>query len=123
MKRQWEISSRFRFAGKTPFVPTDLEATLENYPDIILDYSRLGGDKLDVFNQLDLRVDKKWNFKNLALGVYLDIQNVLAQQIPQTPDYGLNRNSDGSIIEPRSLVEIQNDSGTIIPSIGIILDF
>jgi hypothetical protein len=64
-----------------------------------------------------------WNFKNLALGVYLDIQNVLAQEIPQTPDYGLNRNPDGSIIEPRSLVEIQNDSGTLIPSIGIILDF
>jgi outer membrane receptor for ferrienterochelin and colicin len=123
LSKQWEISSRFRFAGKTPFVPTDLDATLENYPDIILDYDRLGEQNLDVFSQLDLRIDKKWNFKNMALGLYIDIQNVLAQEIPQTPDYGLNRNSDGTIIEPRSLVEIQNDSGTVIPSIGIIWDF
>ena len=123
MKKQWEISSRFRFAGQTPYVPADLEASLESYPEIILDYSSLGEEKLDVFSQLDLRIDKKWNFKNMALGLYIDIQNVLAQEIPRTPDYGLNRNSDGTIIEPRSLVEIQNDTGTIIPSIGIIWDF
>jgi outer membrane receptor for ferrienterochelin and colicin len=123
LKNQWELSSRFRFAGKTPYVPTNLEATLENYPDIVLDYDRLGEEKLDAFHQLDLRIDKKWNFNNMALGLYVDIQNVFAQEIPQPPDYGLNRDSDGNVIEPRSLVEIQSDSGTIIPSIGVILDF
>jgi len=123
LKKQWEISSRFRFAGKTPYVPTDLEATIENYPDIILDYGSLGEQKLGVFSQLDLRLDKKWNFKNMAFGVYIDIQNVLAQNNPQPPDYGLNRNIDGTIIEPRSLVEIPDDTGTLIPSIGIIWDF
>jgi outer membrane receptor for ferrienterochelin and colicin len=34
LKNQWEISSRFRFAGKTPYVPADLEASLENYMEL-----------------------------------------------------------------------------------------
>ena len=123
LDKNWEISSRFRFAGKTPFVPTDIEATLLNYPEVILDYNRLGEEKLDVFSQLDLRIDKKWNFKNMSLGLYLDIQNLLSQAIPQPTEYGLNRNSEGEVIEPRGLSEIKSDSGNIIPSIGLLWDF
>ncbi|MEM6865824.1 MAG: TonB-dependent receptor, partial [Bacteroidota bacterium] len=121
--RNWELSARYRFAGETPFVPTDLEATLANYPEVILDYGRLGEENLDVFSQLDLRIDKKWNFKNLSLDVFVEAQNVLGQNIPQPPEFGLNRNTDGSIVDPRSLVEIETDTGQIIPSIGIVLDF
>ena len=121
--RNWELSARYRFAGETPFVPTDLEATLANYPEVILDYGRLGEENLDVFSQLDLRIDKKWNFKNLSLDVFVEAQNVLGQNIPQPPEFGLNRNTDGSIVDPRSLVEIETDTGQIIPSIGIVFDF
>ncbi|PRX57293.1 TonB-dependent receptor [Flagellimonas meridianipacifica] len=122
-KRNWELSARYRFAGETPFVPTDLEATLANYPEVILDYNRLGEENLNVFSQLDLRIDKKWNFEKLSLDVFVEAQNVLGQNIPQPPEFGLNRGLDGSIVEPRSLVEIESDTGQIIPSIGIVLDF
>lgn len=123
LKREWEISARYRFAGKTPFVPTDLEATLDNYPEIILDYSRLGDEKLGIFSQLDLRIDKKLNFKKFAFDVFIEAQNILGQDIPSPTDYGLNRNAMGEIVEPRSLVAISNDSGRIIPSLGIVVDF
>ena len=123
LKREWEISARYRFAGKTPFVPTDLEATLDNYPEIILDYSRLGDEKLGIFSQLDLRIDKKLNFKKFAFDVFIEAQNILGQDIPSPTDYGLNRNEMGEIVEPRSLVAISNDSGRIIPSLGIVVDF
>ena len=122
-KRNWEFSARYRFAGKTPFVPTDLDATLENYPEVVLDYNRLGEEKLGVFSQLDIRIDKKWNLEKLALNVFFEAQNVLGQNIPQPTDYGLNRNPDGSVVDPRSLVAIESDTGQLIPSIGIVVDF
>ena len=122
-KRNWELSARYLYAGETPFVPTDLDATLNNYPDVILDYSRLGDEKLAIFSQLDLRIDKKLNFKKFAFDVFIEAQNVLSQDIPSPTDYGLNRNSMGMIVEPRSLVAIENGAGQIIPSIGIVVDF
>ncbi|WP_298319763.1 TonB-dependent receptor [uncultured Aquimarina sp.] len=123
LKRNWEISARYRFAGKTPFVPTDQDATLANYPEVILDYDRLGEEKLDIFSQLDLRIDKKWNFKNLSLNVFIEAQNILAQQAPQPTQFGLTRNTNGTIVEPRSLTEIETETGQIIPSLGIVIDF
>ena len=122
-KRNWELSARYRFAGPTPFVPTDLEATLENYPEVVLDYSRLGEEKLGVFSQLDFRLDKKWNFKNFAFDVFIEVQNLLAQDIPSPPEYGLNRDSSGAVIQPESLVQIEAGEGQPIPSIGIVIDF
>ncbi len=123
LKRNWEISARYRFAGETPFVPTDLEATLANYPEVILDYTRLGEENLEVFSQLDLRIDKKWNFKSLSLDVFVEAQNVLGQNIPQPPEFGLRRDASGNVQDPRSLVQIENAAGQIIPSIGIVVDF
>lgn len=123
LKKNWEVSARYRFAGNTPFVPTDQAATLANYPEVVLDYNRLGEEKLDVFSQLDIRIDKKWNFEKLSLNIFAEAQNILGQDIPQTPQYGLTRDMSGMIAQPRSLQEIQQDSGQIIPSIGIVVDF
>ena len=123
LKRNWEFSARYRFAGETPFVPADLDATLANYPEVILDYDRLGQEKLGIFSQLDVRLDKKWNFKKFAFELFIEAQNILGQDIPSPTDYGLNRDSMGMIVNPRSLVAIDNDGGQIIPSIGIVIDF
>lgn len=121
--RNWEFSSRYRFAGRTPFVPTDLDATLANYPEVILDYSRLGEDKLEIFSALDVRLDKKWNFQKFALNLFIEAQNILGQNNPSPPDYGLNRDADGMVIQPRSLAIIEQDPGSVIPGIGIVIDF
>ena len=122
-KRNWELSSRWRFAGKTPFVPVDINATTPIYPDIVLDYSRLGEEKLNVFSQVDLRIDKKWNLKRVAIDLYFEAQNALFEKIPQPDQYGLNRNADGSIIEPKQLVVIKEGSNSLIPVLGIVIDF
>ena len=123
LPRDWELSARYRFAGRTPFVPVDQERTLENFPDVILDFSRLGEDKLTVFSELDVRIDKKWNFKKFSFDVFIEARNALGQNSPQPPQFGLNRNADGTVVDPRSLVEITQDNSSIIPSIGIVLDF
>ena len=123
LPKNWEISARFRFAGRTPFAPTDLEATLETYPEIVLDYNRLGELLLDEFAQLDVRFDKKWNLRGLSLDVFLEIQNLLAQSQPQPTEYILARDETGSILSPRALQALEQDEGAFIPVIGLVLDF
>ena len=96
---------------------------MANYPQVVLDYTNLGQQKLAAFSQLDLRIDKKWNFKKFAFNVFVDIQNALAQKTPQPIEFGLNRDTSGQIINPRSLVAVDGTEGNVLPTIGIILDF
>ncbi|PWJ44337.1 TonB-dependent receptor [Sediminitomix flava] len=123
LNKNWEISARYRFAGETPFVPTDLDSTLVTYPEIILDYSRLGEVKLDVFSQLDIRIDKKWNFNKWSLNIFIEVQNILAQNIPTPPEYILATDNNGNIIEPRELIEIEQENDSPVPALGIVIDF
>ena len=125
LKRNWELSARWRFAGKNPYVPTNVEASTLSYPEIILDYDRLGDVKLAAFNQADIRIDKKWNFNNLSFNFYFEVQNFLAQSNPSPEEYGLNRSEDGTIILPRSLIPVTTNEGNSspLPSFGFVLFF
>ena len=124
LPKSWEISARWRYAGKTPYVPTDSTASLTAYPEIVLDYNRLGENYLDPFSVADIRFDKKWNFKRFSFNFYLEVQNFLAAQVPQPEEYGLSRDADGNILQPLSLEQIDVNSSAIpIPSFGLVLDF
>ena len=124
LDRNWEISLRYRYAGRTPYPLVDIEKSLEAYPIIIYDYINMGSQKIDVFSQADLRIDKKWNFKNLSFNFFIDIQNVLAQINPQPKEFGLQRNIDGSLVFPENLIPIQSErSRSPIPSFGLVFDF
>jgi hypothetical protein len=123
LKKNWEISSRWRFSGKTPYVPYDLDASLVNYPNMILDYSELGSVKLGNFSQVDVRFDKKWNKENISVNFFIEILNLLAQKIPSPSEYGLERDGGGNIITPFNLIEIDVNRQSIIPSFGFSIDF
>ena len=123
LKKNWEISSRWRFSGKTPYVPYDLDASLVNYPNMILDYSELGSVKLGNFSQVDVRFDKKWNKENISINFFIEILNLLAQKIPSPSEYGLERDGGGNIITPFNLIEIDVNRQSIIPSFGFSIDF
>ena len=125
LKRNWEISARWRFSGKTPYVPVDQNATLAAYPEVVLDYNQLGNVKLDPFNLADIRFDKKWNFKRYSFNFYFEIQNFLAQSVPLPDEYGLNRTEDGNLILPLNLVEVNTgeNNNIPIPSFGFVIDF
>jgi hypothetical protein len=55
--------------------------------------------------------------------VFFEIQNALAQEAPQPSSFGLGRNMDGTPTNPRTLQQLPTEDGSIIPSIGIVLDF
>lgn len=122
-KKNWELSLRYRFAGQTPYVPVDVNATTATYPQVVLDYSRLGSVRLGSFNQLDVRIDKKWNLKKLSINLYFEIQNTLAQTTPSPNNYILERNEQGETIQPRNLIEVASDNSTPIPTFGLVVDF
>jgi hypothetical protein len=122
--KSWEISSRLRYLGETPYAPLDLDATLANYPANIRDYSQLGSVQLNPFSQLDIRLDKKWSFKKWSLDLFLDIQNALATANPAEPAYGLDRDAQGNVITPQQLIEIpQANTGQPLPSLGVVINF
>ena len=123
LKKNWEISSRWRFSGKTPYVPYNLDASLANYPNMILDYSELGNVKLGNFSQVDIRFDKKWNKENISINFFIEILNLLAQKIPSPSEYGLERDGNGNIITPFNLIEIDVNRQSMIPSFGFSIDF
>ena len=123
LKKNWEISSRWRFSGKTPYVPYNLDASLANYPNMILDYSQLGNVKLGNFSQVDIRFDKKWNKENISINFFIEILNLLAQKIPSPSEYGLERDTTGNIITPFNLIEIDVNRESMIPSFGFSIDF
>ncbi len=47
----------------------------------------------------------------------------MAQKIPTQPEYGLQRDDIGNIITPYSLVEVDVNRESIIPSFGFSVDF
>ena len=124
LKRNWEVSAKIRFTGETPYAPVDLKSSIQSYPEIIFDYSQLGSYYLNNFTKLDLRVDKRWNFKSTSMSFYIDIENLLMDEIPVPPEYGLQRDDNLNIVNPRNLIEVISDNrSSLIPSIGFVFDF
>lgn len=120
----WELSARMRYLGRTPYAPVDEDATLDNYPAIIRDYDQLGTVRLQAFNQTDIRIDKKWNFSKWTFNVFLELQNAFGQNIPNEPEFGLDRDTQGNINMPRQLVQVEDvDNSGLLPSVGIVIDF
>lgn len=124
LKKNWEISSKLRYTGNTPYAPVDTASSSFSYPEIIFDYSQLGNYFLQSFTKLDFRVDKRWNFKSTSMNFYIDIENLLGNEIPIPPEYGLSRDEKQNIIMPIDLIEVESDNrNSVIPSLGFVFYF
>ena len=69
LKRDWEVGVRWLYSGGLPYTPYDIDVSMDReYWDSQgvpqLDYALLNANRNASFSQLDLRVDKKWFFKN-----------------------------------------------------------
>ncbi len=128
LKRNWEIGAKFRLIGGRPSTPYDLDKSsiIERYDLInrgILDYTRLNSERLDVYTQLDFRVDKTWFLKKYAINLYLDVQNLYATS-NRRPPFLIPDGVDPSDSTRYTLEEIDNTGqGRVVPRIGVIVDF
>lgn len=79
--RGWEFGARFRLISGNLDTPVARPPALTAlYAADAAAYTPIQGKpfstRLPVFHQLDLRVDKAWQFKSWRLSAYLDVQNV-----------------------------------------------
>ncbi len=133
-KKDWQVGVKLRFSGGAPYTPynTGLSALAQNW-DVaqrgILDYSRLNSERLRSNHGMDIRIDKKWYLKKTALNFYIDIQNIYNAKVEQPDYFNVIRDENGNpVIESNTPKTyqwklIENVSGTVLPSIGIMFEF
>ncbi|HZK92893.1 MAG TPA: TonB-dependent receptor, partial [Prolixibacteraceae bacterium] len=133
-KRNWDLGLKWRYIGGAPYSPWDMEkSAIKTAWDAqgigYLDYSKFNKERLKAFHQLDLRVDKSWYYNKWSLMLYFDIQNAYNFKADQQ-DY-LVREEDGSgkpLTDPNDpnkyvLKTLKNTSGTVLPTLGIMIEF
>jgi outer membrane receptor protein involved in Fe transport len=132
--KNWDFGFKWRFVGGAPYTPFDLsKSAVKTAWDLqgqgYLDYSRFNTERLKAFHQLDLRIDKQFFLKGWSLMLYADVQNVYNHKADQPAI--LVRQSDVNGIpltdpgDPAKymLKYLDNESGTVLPTIGIIFEF
>jgi outer membrane receptor for ferrienterochelin and colicin len=133
-KKNWDVGMKFRFVGGAPYTPYDIEKSSlkeawdlqgQGYPD----YSKFNTLRLKAFHQLDLRVDKRYFLKGWTLMLYADVQNIYNHQADQPPILVQEKDSNGiPLTDPGDpdryvLKYISGSSGTVLPTIGVIVEF
>ena len=136
--KNWSLGLKWRFVGGLPYTPYD-----ENKSSLVLawdaqnrqyiDYSQYNTQRLSSFHQLDIRIDKTWYFKKMTFGFYIDVQNLYNQQADQAPELiqVLDDSGQAIIINPGDplneqryqLKELSSTSGTVLPTVGLMVEF
>lgn len=133
LKKGWRVGGRWRFVGGLPYTPYDLERSslveawnLTGSP--YFDFTRLNSERFSAFHQLDLRVDKSFYLDKITAKFYIDIQNLYNFQAEQQDIIVRETDEAGNFILTDNgtryqLRRVTNTSGTVLPTIGIILEF
>ncbi len=134
LKRNWDVGIKWRFVGGAPYTPYDtdkssLKAAWDLQGEGYLDYTKFNTERLKSFHQLDLRIDKQYFFSGWSLMLYADVQNLYNHQSDQPAILLRESDQNGNpVTDPDdplrySLKFIEGSSGTVLPSIGIIVEF
>jgi len=131
--KSWDAGFRWRYVGGAPYTPFDLDrSSLIDAWNVsgqgYLDYENFNSERLKGFNQLDIRIDKPFYFDRWSLMLYVDVQNVLNYKAEQPAILILDTDDAGipkvNPIDPDRYVLkfIEGDLGTVLPTIGIIIE-
>lgn len=137
-RNNWDLGLKYRIAGGQPYTPFDMDASRAQYLNTgrgVYDYALLNSESLPQFQQMDVRVDKKFNFRKTSLILFADIQNAFLYKTPSQPKYTFERTPDNSGFAttdgmPLALngsnaipLILKDRSATIVPAIGFIFEF
>lgn len=131
-KYNWYVGLKWKFLGGSPYTPYNLdESSLIAAWDVqntaYLDYSRFNSLRLKPYHQLDVRIDKEFYWKKWSLNIYADVQNVYDSKSVGADFYTVATDDNGTpLIDPADpsryvLKAIPNVTGSVLPSIGIII--
>lgn len=132
LPRNWSVGARLSAVGGAPYTPYDVDKSslveawnAQGRP--YYDYARYNEGRLKAFAQLDLRIDKVFYFRRCMLGLYIDLQNVTVSKLTQ-PDVvmstGVVENPDAPLAEQRYRMKyIRQESGTLLPTLGLTVEF
>ncbi len=99
--RGWELGARFRVVSGnlvTPVICNPEAEGCDNFSANAIYHAPTGSyipfpaaadnsERLPLFHQLDIRVDKTWTFASWKLGLYLDVTNFYNHQAAEGVDY------------------------------------
>ena len=133
-RKNWDLGFKWRYIGGAPYTPWNVErSAVKTAWDAqgtgYIDYNKFNENRLKAFHQLDLRVDKSWYYNKWSLMLYFDIQNAYNFKADQQ-DY-LVRVEDATgkpVTDPNDpnkylLKTIKSNSGTVLPTLGIMIEF
>ena len=141
-KKNWELGSRFRVLGKAPYTNYDTTRSLTSYISTgngTLDYSAFNTQRFQPYFAIDLRLDKKFNYKKWSLDLFIDIQNVTGVNNPSQSNFTFRRDPSSpkdfidkagnrvslQNVDPKNIqyLIIQGSNSTRTPAIGIVVEF
>lgn len=133
-KGNWEVGLNWRLQGGQPYTPFDIPtSSLVDVWDVnqqgVPDFGLINTLRLGVFHQLNMRIDKRWYFPKWTLNLYLDVENVYANETPGAPFLDVVRDDAGQpVVDPndpsRYLTRlVPNNSTTVLPSVGVMVEF
>lgn len=137
-KKNWDVGFKWRFVGGAPYTPIDFEtsslrAAWDTRGREFLDFSRFNSLRLGAFQQLDIRVDKQFFYDKWSLLFYVDVQNVYNYKSEEPARVSIENEAGNVVIKnPNApyaeqlyeLRTIESDGqGTVLPTIGIIVEF
>ncbi len=133
-KNGWELGFRWLFSGGSPYTPVDVanSSLIQNWNIngfAFPNYNLLNTAREGNFHQLNMRVDKKFYLKKFSMNFYLDIQNVYGYKTKVAPIYLAVTDASGNpVVDPNDpskylLKKIDNTSGIVQPTLGIIIEF
>lgn len=136
--KNWELGIKFRYQGGAPFTPFNMMQSQLNYLTLgtgVLDLLQLNSQRLGAFHAGDIRIDKKWNWRKTTFDLFLDITNFYGAKSPAFPQFTFKRNESNTAFlttngQPIALngsnaipLILSNEDGTLIPTIGFIVEF
>jgi outer membrane receptor for ferrienterochelin and colicin len=94
----WLVGVKFRYTTGRPYTPFDIAASTY-YGRGIANFDDFNGARYKDYNRLDLRVDKKWNFRKLSIVTYFELQNVFNTENVYNYFWNEYKNEQGTIYQ------------------------
>ena len=132
LPRHWSVGMKVSCIGGAPYTPYDADKSslvtawnAQGKP--YYDYTRYNEERLPAFTQVDIRIDKTFYLKRCMLGFYIDLQNIAGSKLKQADvlmSTGVIKNPDAPIAEQRYVMKsVKQESGTLLPTLGITFEY